>query len=146
VLGLWGWVFGGLGAVLDATPPVNQVMHNTMWVPAHFHTYYILGAAAFAWAYLYHVLAELSDEPDRRGGRLAAWLYGVGAAGFVVMFFVAGAHSVPRRYAVHLPEWQIFARIAVPFVVLLALALAWLTGDMLRRLRPAWRRTNVALV
>jgi len=146
VLGIWGWVFGGLGAVLDATLPVNQVMHNTMWVPAHFHTYYILGAAAFAWAYLYHLLADLSGVPDGRGSRLAAWLYGVGAAGFVVMFFVAGAHSVPRRYAVHLPEWQIFARVAVPFVGLLALALAWLAVDMLARLRPAWRRTSVTVV
>ena len=146
VLGIWGWVFGGLGAVLDATLPVNQVMHNTMWVPAHFHTYYILGAAAFAWAYLYHLLAELSGVPDGRGSRLAAWLYGVGAAGFVVMFFVAGAHSVPRRYAVHLPEWQIYARVAVPFVGLLALALAWLAVDMLARLRPAWRRTSVTVV
>ncbi len=61
------------------------------------------------------------------------------------MFFVAGAHSVPRRYAVHLPQWQIFARVAVPFVLLLALALAWLTFDMLARLRRAWRRTSVPL-
>lgn len=145
VLGIWGWVFGGLGALLDATLPVNQVMHNTMWVPAHFHTYYILGAAAFAWAYLYHLLAGLSGRPGDRRSRIAAWLYGVGAAGFVVMFFVAGAHSVPRRYAVHLPQWQIFARVAVPFVVLLAFALAWLTIDMLTRLGPAWRRTSVPL-
>ena len=145
VLGLWGWVFGGLGALIDSTVPVNQVMHNTMWVPAHFHAYYILGAAAFAWAYLYHLLAELSGAPERRASRVAAWLYGVGAAGFVVMFFVAGAHSVPRRYAVHLPEWQVFARVAVPFVILLGLALAWLTVDMLVRLRPAWRRTGVAV-
>jgi cytochrome c oxidase subunit 1 len=143
VLGLWGWVFGGLGALLDATLPINQVMHNTMWVPAHFHTYYILGAAAFAWAYLYHLLAGLSGVPGGRGARIAAWLYGVGAAGFVIMFFVAGAHSVPRRYAVHLPQWQIFARVAVPFVLLLAFALAWLAIDMLTRLGPAWRRTSV---
>ena len=142
VLGIWGWVFGGLGAVLDATLPVNQVMHNTMWVPAHFHAYNILGAAAFAWAYLYHLLSGLSGVRGGRRSQIAAWLYGVGAAGFVIMFFVAGAHSVPRRYAVHLPEWQIFARVAVPFVVLLALALAWLAVDMLARLPPAWRRTG----
>lgn len=145
VLGIWGWVFGGLGAVLDATLPVNQVMHNTMWVPAHFHTYYVLGAAAFAWAYLYHLLVRLTDVPDGRASRIAAWLYGVGAAGFVIMFFVAGAHSVPRRYALHLPEWQMLARIAVPFVVLLGLALAWLAGDMLVRLPSAWRRTRTDL-
>jgi cytochrome c oxidase subunit I len=142
VLGIWGWVFGGLGALLDSVLPVNQLMHNTLWVPAHFHTYFILGAAAFAWAYLYHLLAELSGKPGGRGSCVAAWLYGVGALGFVIMFFVSGAYSVPRRYAVHLPEWQAFARIAVPFVVLLALALAWLAADVLVRLQPAWRRTS----
>src|SRR5207245_1345376 len=50
-LGLWGWVTGGLGAVLDSVIQINQVTHNTLWVPAHFHTYYLLGAAAFPWAF-----------------------------------------------------------------------------------------------
>src|SRR5207245_1021158 len=85
----------------------------------------------FAWAYLYHLLAELSGVPDGRGSRLAAWLYGVGAAGLVVMFFVAGAHSVPRRYAVHLPAWQIDAPVAAPFVGLLAPAPAWVAVALL---------------
>lgn len=141
-LGLWGWVFGGLGAVLDATIPVNQVMHNTMWVPAHFHTYYVLGAVAFAWGYLFHMIRELSDRSDTRASRMAAWLYGLGGAGFIFMFFVAGANSVPRRYAVHLPQWQPYARVAVPFVVLLALSLAWLSWDIGTRFGAAWRGTH----
>jgi len=54
------------------------------------------------------------------------------------MFFLSGAAGVPRRYAAHLPQWQPFARIAVSFVVLLSLALAWLAVDVVTRLRPAW--------
>ena len=54
------WVFSGIEAILDATIAVNQVRHNTLWVPEHFHTYYLLGAVAFSWAYLYHLLTELS--------------------------------------------------------------------------------------
>jgi cytochrome c oxidase subunit I len=141
VLGLWGWVFGGFGAVLDSSIPVNQVMHNTMWVPAHFHSYFVLGAVAFAWAYLAHVVTVLSGSRDRRTNRIAAWVYGVGGAGFVPMFFAEGANSVPRRYPVHLPQWQLYARIAVPFVVLIAVSLAWLAWDMVSRLGPAWRGT-----
>jgi cytochrome c oxidase subunit 1 len=141
-LGLWGWVFGGLGAVLDSTIPINQVMHNTMWVPAHFHTYYLLGAVAFAWGYLLYMVRSLSNRGDARASRAAAWLYGVGGAGFIFMFFVAGANSVPRRFAVHLAEWQVYARIAVPFVVLLALSLAWLSWDIGARLGAAWRGTH----
>jgi cytochrome c oxidase subunit I len=143
-LGLWGWVFGGLGALLDATIPINQVMHNTMWVPAHFHTYYLLGAVAFSWAYMHHVIATLSHAADSGVSRAAAWLYGIGGAGFVLMFFIAGANSVPRRYAVHPAQWQIYPRIAVPFVLLLAVSLTWLTWIVLRNLGPAWRETRSA--
>ena len=142
-LGLWGWTFGGFGAVLDSTIPVNQVMHNTMWVPAHFHTYFVLGAIAFAWAYLAHMVTVLSGARDIRASRAAAWAYGVGGVGFVLMFFAEGAASIPRRYPVHLPQWQIYARIAVPFVVLIALSLTWLSWDVASRFARAWRRTFV---
>jgi len=137
-LGLWGWVTGGLGAVLDSVIQVNQITHNTLWVPAHFHTYYLLGAASFTWAYLYDLVTRLAGVPERRASRVAAWLYGVGGAGFVLMFFLSGAAGVPRRFAAHVPQWQPFARVAVPFVLLLALALAWLAVDVLARLRLAW--------
>jgi cytochrome c oxidase subunit 1 len=140
-LGLWGWVFGGMGALLDATIPVNQVMHNTLWVVAHFHTYFVLGALAFAWAYLSYMVEMLSPVAAHRGIDAATWLYGVGGAGFILMFFVSGANSVPRRFAVHLPQWQIYGRIAVPFVVLLALSLAWISWDLGTRMRSAWRAT-----
>ncbi len=139
VLGLWGWVFGGMGAVLDSTVAVNQVMHNTLWVPAHFHTYFLLGAAAFSWAYLYHLVTELSEGRETRLSRWAAWLYGVGGAGFILMFFASGAASVPRRYAVHLPAWQVFDRVSVAFVLVLTLGLAYLTLEIGARLGAAWR-------
>jgi cytochrome c oxidase subunit 1 len=141
-LGLWGWVVGGIAAVLDSTIAVNQVMHNTLWVPAHFHTYYLLGAVSFGVAYMYHLLGELSGSGETALSRAAAWLYGVGTAGFVLMFYISGANSVPRRYAVHLPEWQGYARLALPFVILLALAIGWLTFEMGRRLGPPLRRTK----
>ena len=143
LLGIWGWALGGLGALLDAVVPINQVMHNTMWVVAHFHTYNMVGVAAFVWAYLYHLVAELSDAPAPRASRWAAWLYGIGAAGTLLVFFLEGAYSVPRRYAVHDAAWQGYARVAIPFVVLIGIALAWLGGEILARLGPAWRRTRL---
>jgi cytochrome c oxidase subunit 1 len=142
MLGLWGWVVGGFGAVLDSTIAINQVMHNTLWVPAHFHTYYLLGAVSFGLAYMYHALGELSGARESTISRAAAWLYGIGTAGFVLWFYVAGANSVPRRYSVHLPEWQGYARAALPFVLLLALAAGWLALDLVRRVAPAIRSTR----
>ena len=113
-------------------------------MPAHFHTYYLLGAVAFSWAYLYHLLVELSGMQESPRSKTAAWLYGIGGVGFLLMFYFAGANSIPRRYAEHLPEWQIFALIAVPFVIILAVGIGWLAYEMLTRLRPAWQRTRAA--
>jgi hypothetical protein len=59
------------------------------------------------------------------------------------MFFFGGTNSVPRPYSAHLPAWQIFAQIAVFFVIILGISLAWLTIEMMLRARPAWRRANL---
>ncbi|MCK6372003.1 MAG: cbb3-type cytochrome c oxidase subunit I, partial [Gammaproteobacteria bacterium] len=42
-IGLMGWAIGGVGALIDSTIAVNSSMHNTLWVPAHFHTYMLMG-------------------------------------------------------------------------------------------------------
>ncbi|QLQ06136.1 MAG: cbb3-type cytochrome c oxidase subunit I [Anaerolineae bacterium] len=142
VLGFWGWVFGGLAAIIDASLAVNNLTHNTLWVPAHFHTYYLLGATSFVWAYLFYLVGDLGGIVERPASRIAAWIYGLGGVGFILMFFFAAADSVPRRYAIHLPEWQIFAKIAVPFVLLITLSLLWLIADMARAIGPAWRNVK----
>jgi cytochrome c oxidase subunit 1 len=40
------------------------------------------------------------------------WLYLVGGSIFVLSFLAAGSVSVPRRYAVHLPAWLPYDRVA----------------------------------
>ena len=141
-LGLWGWTFGGMGALLDSTITVNQVMHNTQWVVGHFHTYYLMGSVAFTLAYMYHLITELSNRNESGISRMAAWLYGLGSAGFLLMFFLSGANSVPRRYATYLPEWSTYPTVAVVFVLILSVGLLILTLEMLGRLKGAWQGTS----
>jgi cytochrome c oxidase subunit 1 len=143
LIGFWGWVLGGLGALVDATVPINQVYHNTLWVPAHFHTYYLLGAVAFVLAFLYHLTTRLTGHQESSLSRAAAWLYGIGGAGFVLMFFIAGATGMPRRYAIPLPSTgeTTLAAIGAAFAVMIGLALARLAYDVLSQLRAAWRQT-----
>ncbi len=137
-IGLWGWTLGGIGAVIDSTIPVNQVMHNTLWVPAHFHSYYLLGALAFSTGYMYHLIGARSGRDETSLSRAAAWLYGLGGAGFVVLLFVSGGMSVPRRFSEHLAEWQWPDKISLAFVGASAIALAWLGAECLIRLKAAW--------
>lgn len=122
VLGVAGWTAGAVPAILDAMLVVNKVMHNTQWVPGHFHTYLILGEVAMVFGFMAW-LARVEDAP-RFGGlaKLAFWLYALGGAAFVAMFLISGALSVPRRWAVHAPEWMVQDRIATLAAGLVILA------------------------
>jgi len=134
-LGIMGWGVGGIAAVIDSTVAVNFHFHNTLWVPAHFHTYYLMGVVLIVLGFVDHVGKELSGLPENplRSKWTVALLL-IGGYGFVSMFYWAGAHSVPRRYAVYpleVAQGTLYARVAVGFItVLLAgiLLYLWETG------------------
>jgi cytochrome c oxidase subunit 1 len=87
---------------------------------------------------MYYLINERSGQHETIFSRIAAWLYGIGGAGFVIMFLLSGALSVPRRYAEHDPTWRLPDQISVAFVGVLALALLWLGGEIFLRFRRAW--------
>lgn len=121
VLGVAGWTAGSVPAILDGIIVVNKVMHNTQWVPGHFHTYLILGEVAMAFGFMAWLVRRGDEKLSGLPGT-AFWVYVVGGSGFVLMFLISGAMSIPRRWAVHLPEWHLQAQIASAFAVLIVLA------------------------
>ena len=54
-LSLCGWAAGAIPAFIDGTIGVNYVMHNTMWVPGHFHTYLLLGVVAMLFGFTCYI-------------------------------------------------------------------------------------------
>ncbi|MGE5517920.1 MAG: cbb3-type cytochrome c oxidase subunit I [Bacteroidota bacterium] len=100
-----GWAAGVFPGVADGTIVVNQVMHNTQWVPGHFHVYFLLSLVSMLFGFGYHVLIHANHRPEGILDRLAFWGFAVGGFGFVTAFLMGGQAGVPRRYAVHLPEW-----------------------------------------
>lgn len=139
-LGLLGWAVGGVGAVIDSTVAVNFRFHNTLWVPAHFHTYFLMGVVLMLLGFAHELGVDLSGIPEQGWARRAILgLLLVGGYGFVMMFYWAGAHSIPRRYAVYPTELlsgATDARIALGFVTLVLLAALlylWETGRRLVR-------------
>src|SRR4030095_15482049 len=101
-LGVMGWAIGGVAAVIDSTVMVNSRFHNTLWVPAHFHTYYVMGVVLMILGAVFHLTTELSRiaESDRVT-RAIVTAVAIGGYGFLLMFYVAGVAGVPRRYAVY---------------------------------------------
>lgn len=115
LLAMFGWMAGIIPAMVDATISANIVMHNTMWVPGHFHFYMLLGLLPLLFGMMYYLAR--GEDVTPRGGPLMAVLYMLLGLGFVSMFLVGGWASVPRRWAVHLAEWQIWDRIATVMAV-----------------------------
>jgi cytochrome c oxidase subunit I len=106
-VGVAGWAIGSIPAIADGTIAVNSVMHNTQWVPGHFHTYLLLGVIAMILGFMVY----LSSKSSRGLAVLGFWSYLVGGTIFVLAFLMAGAASVPRRYAVHLAAWLPYDRV-----------------------------------
>jgi cytochrome c oxidase subunit 1 len=103
--GVVAWTIGGYAAVIDATPWLNQYLHNTLWVPAYFHVLMALGVLSFVLGAVYHVLPEITHRRLRdRIGRDAAALVCLGGGGLAVTWFISGVLGQPRRYPMYLPE------------------------------------------
>ncbi len=137
VLGVAGWSVGAVPAIIDGMISVNKVMHNTQWVPGHFHIYLILGEIAMSFGFMAWLAKEARQVGFTGVDRLAFSSYLLGGAGFTIMFLVSGALSVPRRWAVHAPEWFLQDRIATAFGALvvvgaLLFVLIYLRGLMQR--------------
>jgi cytochrome c oxidase subunit 1 len=120
-LGVWGWAAGILPAIVDAVIPINSVMHNTLWVPGHFHFYTLLGLVAMLFAFMRHI-TQSTEKSEGLLDQLAFWAFAGGGLGFVTMFLWGGLDSVPRRWAVHLPEWLGLNRIGSIFAAIVVLA------------------------
>lgn len=115
---LFGWAAGAMPAFIDGTITVNYVMHNTLWVPGHFHTYLLLGMFAMVFGFLYYLGKPSQNAEDSWLDRTAFWGFVFGTLGFTLSFLYSGKESVARRYAAHLPEWVPYDRIASVFASL----------------------------
>ena len=125
--GVLGWAIGGVAAVLDATIVNNFVLHNTLWVPAHFHTYNLLGQVFFNLAFISWFAEKVSGAPFRSGlskGIFASLL--LGGWGFVIMFYLSGSFSIPRRFNLYPQELLLgstLAKVATVFALLYLLGM-----------------------
>jgi heme/copper-type cytochrome/quinol oxidase subunit 1 len=137
-LGFMGWAIGGTGAVIDSLIPINFKFHNTLWVPAHFHTYLLLGVIFWAFALFVRMLEESAGQTAREG--VSAFALGallVGGYGFVGAWYVSGALGVPRRWAVHPEGTAGYSLVGSIFVVVFAVGVLVLLLECLRLARIA---------
>lgn len=135
-LGMIGWAVGGTGAILDSTAGINQFMHNTLWVAGHFHGIMAMGVMMFFLGTLYHVFPALFGRHlSEQIGRRAALLIAAGGYTVILMFFLSGVLSEPRRYAVQLPGTEWVALIGLLGAILVGIGGLLIAGDIVRAVR-----------
>ena len=136
-IGVMGWLTGGVGAVIDATISNNFILHNTLWVPAHFHTYNALGNVLFSLAFFSWAANEFSNNHERnKYDMIKIILLLVGGVGFVLMFYLGGADSVPRRFSMYPPEFTsaaLWASAGAWFAIAYLLAILLMLFNIVRK-------------
>lgn len=119
-MGFMGWAIGGVAAVIDATIQANFIFHNTLWVPAHFHTYNVMGLALLILGAFSHSLEDITGLTESEGMRKFVTAVSlIGGYGFLLMFYISGVHGVPRRFAAYpdvVSQGTLYARISVVFI------------------------------
>lgn len=138
VLSMFGWSAGVIPAIVDGTIHVNKVMHNTMWVPGHFHFYLLVGLLPMLIGFSLHVFG--SRRPFNEAvERFVFWVYAAATVLFSVAFLLGGWASVPRRWAQHAEHWQPFDHFGSVAALAVFVAMLALTIGIVRRIATGTR-------
>jgi cytochrome c oxidase subunit 1 len=103
---------GGISGVVMGTEQINLIMHNTLYVPGHFHGTVVAGTTLAFMAITYYLvpLVFRREIMFMKLAKLQPYLFGIGAAGISVFMMGAGTLGVSRRH------WDMqFADAILPF-------------------------------
>jgi len=91
---------GGISGVVLGTEQLNVLMHNTIYVPGHFHGTVVAGTTlAFMGAtYLVLPLVFQREIVWPKLAKIQPYLFGIGAAGISLFMMGAGTLGVARRH------------------------------------------------
>jgi cytochrome c oxidase subunit 1 len=96
---LFGFL-GGISGVVLGTAQINIMMHNTLYVPGHFHATVVTGTtlAFMAATYLLLPLIFRREVAFPKLARIQPYLFAIGAGGISLFMMGAGTLGVSRRH------------------------------------------------
>ncbi|HUI26783.1 MAG TPA: cbb3-type cytochrome c oxidase subunit I [Candidatus Kryptonia bacterium] len=157
IAGLWLFVLGGITGIINASVGMNNVVHNTAWIPGHFHT--TIGGPVFL-SFLgmsVFLVAQLTGKRVRLPSLnlIVPYAWTAGVLIFSLGLSVEGLLGAPRRsdlgqsYAnpnspLFQPGWQIWSQIAAIGGVIMGLAmLAYFVVFFTTLLSPKQREASL---
>jgi cytochrome o ubiquinol oxidase subunit 1 len=105
---------GGMAGVLLSVPPADYVLHNSLFLIAHFHNMLIPGSLfGFFAGYCYWFPKAIGFALDENWGKRAFWCWLIGFYLAFIPLYVLGFMGMPRRMEHYAnPVWQPFLIIA----------------------------------
>ncbi len=96
---LFGFI-GGITGVTMSVQQINMIIHNTAYVPGHFHGTVAAGTTLSFMALTYWLLPVLwrRDIFMPKVAQWSTWMFGLGMGGFAIFFMAAGHLGVARRH------------------------------------------------
>lgn len=114
LLAMLTFVLGGITGLVNASFTVNQVVHNTTWVPGHFHMTVGSAVALTFMGVAYWLVPYLTGHGlwSRKLALVQAWLYTIGVFVFARGMISGGLRGMPRRTFIaeatySLPGWHL---------------------------------------
>ena len=114
VLAMFTFVFGGITGLINASHTVNLVIHNTTWVPGHFHMTVGSAVALTFMGIAYWLIPYLTGRKlwGRKLAVAQAWTYTVGVLIMARGLISGGLEGMPRRTfmaeaAYDRPGWEL---------------------------------------
>lgn len=105
---------GGLAGVLLSMPPADFVLHNSLFLIAHFHNMLIPGTLfGFFAGYAYWFPKAIGFRLNENWGKLAFWFWLTGFYLAFIPLYILGFMGMPRRMQHYdNPAWQPYLIIA----------------------------------
>src|SRR5262249_31768155 len=119
------FAIGGMTGVLLAVPPADFLLHNSLFLVAHFHNVIIGGVLFGAFAgFTYWFPKAFGFQLDERFGKAAFWLWLIGFYVAFMPLYVLGLDGMTRRLQ-HFdrPEWYPWVMVAGAGAVIILIAI-----------------------
>jgi cytochrome o ubiquinol oxidase subunit 1 len=139
------FVIGGMTGVLLAVPPVDFVLHNSVFLVAHFHNVIIGGVLFGALAgYNYWFPKAFGFTLDEWWGKASFWCWLVGFYVAFMPLYVLGLMGMTRRLQ-HIPDpsWQPLLLVAEVGAIVVFLAILCMAAQLYVSIRTREQRRDL---
>jgi cytochrome o ubiquinol oxidase subunit 1 len=135
---------GGMTGVLMAVPPADFVLHNSLFLVAHFHNMLIAGSLfGFFAGYAYWFPKATGFGLDEAWGKRAFWCWFVGFYLSFIPLYVLGFMGMPRRMEHYSnPAWQPWLIVAAIGSAVVLLGIVFQIVQLVVSIRQRHTRTD----